>query len=219
LQTFPTQSVTKFSALSPGEQIGYSGNSPFAFISRKAYFEVTFITNPHEMNPLERLAEKLSLTRAEILTISALLAFLLLGSILRTIQSSELEAAALQRAEAAMFSDAETDSLIQLAVRDQARVAEIVKESLEETASRRNRNEDKMARKAPKKPFTGTVVFNRAGSEELQQIKGIGPVMAERLIAFRTENGGRITTFKELLKVKGVGLKKLEILKKHLSLE
>ncbi|MDT9545924.1 MAG: helix-hairpin-helix domain-containing protein [Chlorobium sp.] len=171
------------------------------------------------MNPLERLAEKLSLTRAEILTISALLAFLLLGSILRTIQSSELEAAALQRAEAAMFSDAETDSLIQLAVRDQARVAEIVKESLEETASRRNRNEDKMARKAPKKPFTGTVVFNRAGSEELQQIKGIGPVMAERLIAFRTENGGRITTFKELLKVKGVGLKKLEILKKHLSLE
>jgi len=177
------------------------------------------MTIPHEMNPLERLSEKLSLTRAEILTISTLLAFLVLGVVLRTFQSSELEATALQRAEAAIFSDAETDSLIQLAVRDQARVAQIVTESLEKTPSRLNGNEEKLARKATKKPFTGTVVFNRAGSEELQQIKGIGPVMAERLIAFRTENGGRITTFNELLKVKGVGLKKLEILKRHLSLE
>jgi len=91
------------------------------------------------MNPLERLAEKLSLTRAEILTISVLLAFLLLGGILRQIQSSELEAAAMHRAEAAIFSDAETDSLIQLAMRDQARIEEIIKESLEKKIRQQRR--------------------------------------------------------------------------------
>ncbi|MDP8305116.1 MAG: helix-hairpin-helix domain-containing protein [Candidatus Chlorobium antarcticum] len=171
------------------------------------------------MNPLERLAEKLSLTRAEILTISVLLAFLLLGGILRQIQSSELEAAAMHRAEAAIFSDAETDSLIQLAMRDQARIEEIIKESLEEKKSGNSAAKSRLARKPSNKPFTGTVVFSRAKSEELQQIKGIGPVIAERLIAFRTENGGRVATLQELLKVKGVGLKKLEILKQHLLLE
>jgi len=99
------------------------------------------------MNPLERLAEKLSLTRAEILTISVLLAFLLLGGILRQIQSSELEAAAMHRAEAAIFSDAETDSLIQLAMRDQARIEEIIKESLEEKKSGNSAAKSRLARK------------------------------------------------------------------------
>jgi DNA uptake protein ComE-like DNA-binding protein len=53
----------------------------------------------------------------------------------------------------------------------------------------------------------------------LQKIPGVGPVMAERLITFRTAKGGKVHAFQEFLEVKGVGEKKLEFLKKYFTLE
>ncbi|RJP60367.1 MAG: helix-hairpin-helix domain-containing protein [Deltaproteobacteria bacterium] len=47
--------------------------------------------------------------------------------------------------------------------------------------------------------------LNTAGKEELQSIKGIGPVLAERIIA-----GRPYRTVDDLLKVKGIGPKKLK---------
>lgn len=47
--------------------------------------------------------------------------------------------------------------------------------------------------------------LNTAGKKELQSIKGIGPVLAERIIA-----GRPYRTVDDLLKVKGIGPKKLE---------
>jgi competence ComEA-like helix-hairpin-helix protein len=47
--------------------------------------------------------------------------------------------------------------------------------------------------------------MNTATKKELQSIKGIGPVLAERIIA-----GRPYKTVDDLLKVKGIGSKKLE---------
>jgi len=56
-------------------------------------------------------------------------------------------------------------------------------------------------------PSQGTVNINTADAEQLQRLPGIGPAMAERLIAFRKENGG-FKSAEDLLQVSGIGEKK-----------
>jgi len=51
----------------------------------------------------------------------------------------------------------------------------------------------------------GSLDLNTAEERELQSIRGIGPVLAERIIS-----GRPYRTVDDLLKVKGIGLKKLE---------
>ncbi|MBW2106551.1 MAG: helix-hairpin-helix domain-containing protein [Deltaproteobacteria bacterium] len=51
----------------------------------------------------------------------------------------------------------------------------------------------------------GSLDLNTATKKELQSIRGIGPVLAERIIA-----GRPYKTVDDLLKVKGIGSKKLE---------
>ncbi len=51
----------------------------------------------------------------------------------------------------------------------------------------------------------GLLDLNTATEKELRSIKGIGPVLAERIIA-----GRPYRTIDDLLKVKGIGLKKLK---------
>lgn len=51
--------------------------------------------------------------------------------------------------------------------------------------------------------------LNTAGTAELMTISGIGPVTAERIVAFRRERG-RFNAVDELLDISGIGIKKLE---------
>lgn len=50
---------------------------------------------------------------------------------------------------------------------------------------------------------------NSADSETLQKLPGIGPAYAERIIAYRQENGP-FTELEQLIKIKGIGKKRLE---------
>ncbi|ACF44717.1 ComEA family DNA-binding protein [Pelodictyon phaeoclathratiforme] len=172
------------------------------------------------MNPLEKLALKLSLTKAEISLVSILLGFLLLGGILKGIRSAEEVDLLVKKAETARYDEKEVDSLIALANVQQATVKEDVlqeSESEHDDASPEQRTEGH--RSSGKKVFNGTIAFNKASSRELQKIPGIGPVMAERLIAFRKTKGGKVQQFQEFLEVKGIGKKKLESLKKYFILD
>ncbi|WP_051923949.1 ComEA family DNA-binding protein [Bifidobacterium biavatii] len=54
----------------------------------------------------------------------------------------------------------------------------------------------------------GLIDINTATSEELQTIKGIGPVTADRIIAYRKQIG-RFSSVDQLLEVKGIGSKTL----------
>ncbi len=56
--------------------------------------------------------------------------------------------------------------------------------------------------------------INSATSEELQTIPGIGPKIADSIIAYRDANG-TILTMDELLEIKGIGEKTLETLKEY----
>lgn len=61
-------------------------------------------------------------------------------------------------------------------------------------------------------PGQGTVNINTASAEELQKLPGIGPSMAERILAFRKENG-KFHSPDDLLQVSGIGEKKFARLK------
>ena len=62
----------------------------------------------------------------------------------------------------------------------------------------------------------GLVDLNRADAALLETLPRIGPAMAERIIAWRDDNGG-FTTVEDLLAVPGIGDKMLESLRDHVT--
>ena len=59
----------------------------------------------------------------------------------------------------------------------------------------------------PEEPFI--ININTATSEQLQSLPGIGPVLADRIIAYRKDHGA-FGSIGELMNVSGIGEKKLE---------
>lgn len=60
--------------------------------------------------------------------------------------------------------------------------------------------------------------LNEASADELALLPGIGPELAVRIIEARDQQG-RFRDFEELLKVKGIGRKKLAVLKEYTTIE
>ena len=63
-----------------------------------------------------------------------------------------------------------------------------------------------------------TVNINAATAKELQSLPGIGQVTAERIIAYRAENGPFVSV-DDLGKVKGIGKKSLEKIRELVAVE
>jgi competence ComEA-like helix-hairpin-helix protein len=61
-------------------------------------------------------------------------------------------------------------------------------------------------------PAFAPIDLNRAGTEELEELPGFGPALAERILEYREKNG-KFKTVQELLRVPGIGPKKLARIK------
>ena len=63
----------------------------------------------------------------------------------------------------------------------------------------------------------GPIILNRASAKELEALSGIGPVLASRIIAYRTAHGPFVA-LEELLKVSGIGAAKFAQFKAKIRL-
>src|SRR5437879_6984786 len=70
-----------------------------------------------------------------------------------------------------------------------------------------------LAKKPPAKP----VNINTATSEELQQVPGIGPATAEKILQMR-KSYGAFKSVDDLLSIRGLGQKRLEKMRKYLTI-
>ena len=68
---------------------------------------------------------------------------------------------------------------------------------------------------ANKKPPAAPVNLNTATSDELQQVPGIGPVTAEKILQMRKAYGP-FKSVDDLRAIKGIGPKRLEKMRKYL---
>jgi competence protein ComEA len=67
-----------------------------------------------------------------------------------------------------------------------------------------------------KKPPLKPVNINAATSEELQQVPGIGPATAEKILQMR-KSYGSFKSVDDLLAIKGIGKKRLDKMRKYLT--
>lgn len=58
--------------------------------------------------------------------------------------------------------------------------------------------------------------INKAGVEDLDKIRGIGPAMAQRIVDFRTQNGA-FKSVDDLVQVRGIGGAKLQQIKAQIT--
>jgi competence ComEA-like helix-hairpin-helix protein len=69
---------------------------------------------------------------------------------------------------------------------------------------------------ATKKPPLKPININSASSEELQQVPGIGPVTADKILQMR-KSYGAFKSVDDLLAIRGIGKKRLEKMRKYLT--
>src|SRR5258705_3785953 len=69
---------------------------------------------------------------------------------------------------------------------------------------------------ATKKPPLKPININTANSEELQQVPGIGPATAEKILQMR-KSYGAFKSVDDLLSIRGIGRKRLEKMRKYLT--
>src|SRR5579864_1524538 len=72
------------------------------------------------------------------------------------------------------------------------------------------------AAQAQKQPPTKPIDLNVANVKELQELPGVGPVTAQRIIDLR-EKSGRFHRVEDLLAVRGISQKKLDAMRPYVT--
>jgi competence protein ComEA len=104
---------------------------------------------------------------------------------------------------------------------DDTKPAQETKPAMADAKTKKSRSPK--APKAEKAPKAATnenvsVTLNSATATELNKLPGIGPAIAERILSYRAEKG-KFTEIGQLLEIKGIGEKKLALIRPHVTLD
>jgi competence protein ComEA len=161
-------------------------------------------------NYFNQLSTKLSITRGEIYIITVLLGSALIGLAFKTFLPYNEALGLIEQKEKEFFTGSEVDSILTAEEKFYQKYVDLTF-SKELTGDISGGN--------PEQKSSEKLNFNQATYQELLKLPGIGPVMAERLIRFRTYKGGKLTNLRDLLEVKGISHIRLNKLKDHLNIE
>lgn len=65
--------------------------------------------------------------------------------------------------------------------------------------------------RTPQEPAGSPININTASAEQLTELPGIGPAYAQRIVEWREENG-KFTSKEQLLEIRGIGQRRLEVI-------
>ncbi|MFD0704809.1 ComEA family DNA-binding protein [Alloscardovia venturai] len=98
-------------------------------------------------------------------------------------------------------------------------------QQIQEDAQRQAQQQDQTQTQAQEEPQLQSqsqgnqlININTASSQQLQEIPGVGPSIAGRIIDYRASHG-RFTTVDQLMNVSGIGTKTLEKLRSYVSVQ
>ena len=148
------------------------------------------------MKFFEKIRYNLNLTQNEIRIITFLTITLLIGATIKLIKSNSKETNLL-------FDYSKTDSIF---FSSSNNITPTVTTQDDKIESKNFRLKEK------------SININKASKSELMKLPGIGEVLAENIIKYREDNG-KIDDISELLKVKGIGKKKLDKIKPYIFIE
>ncbi|TVR18698.1 MAG: hypothetical protein EA391_01995 [Balneolaceae bacterium] len=163
--------------------------------------------------------EKLEINRSERIAISLLFATLVLLTSINALYKpsvttdpgyyAELEAVFLERSAVAEQEHRQIMARYEPAAEPQlpGPAADL---SEADTTKRVNRIEERV-------DSGEKININTATAEELQALPGIGPAFAQRIIDWREENG-KFTSKEQLLEIRGIGERRLEVMKPLITL-
>lgn len=77
---------------------------------------------------------------------------------------------------------------------------------------------DRTEKKTKEETKIGLLDINLATAKELEALPGIGPVLAQRIVEERNRVG-KFSTIEDLLEVKGIGKKKLAMIRSRIKIE
>ncbi len=156
------------------------------------------------MNILESINKKIGFTKNELRVILFLVAAFVIGAGIKIYKASTYDQ------PGHIFNYSESDSLFYSLSQN------TYFSQSENIAS----NEDPPLPQKQKKslPKEKSINLNKADKTELMKVPGIGTVTADAIIKYREENNG-FDDINQLLKVKGIGKKKLEKIAPYLTLE